>query len=549
MADLKLPPGATLVQSEQSSLKLPPGATLVRSTAPVPSTPTENQKPGLVQRIDSAVTDALAPNARNYQSLARTNAVEVPKTAAREAYSMGKTVLGVIPSTYHAFADAPTEEEKKKYAQFEKEEGEAPGTETSGLKRVGLGLGRIIVDPVANAVDFYKDVATGKQHLDAGDVLSVAPEAIGTGAGNVVAGKAAEVGLPKIPGVARSVTERPPRFSAWDKAAANQLLERSVKQKPPASPLGSAVPKAEVVPTPATPAATPAPPPEATLRPYGESAGQPKPLHELTEDSVKPPVGTEEHVSNLSNENLRKLIKARGLEPDDYNFQRREALREGGSKHPVERIAAVKDVMRTFSPEELQKIEQASAHMTESPDLAPKTRATRAKSVLGHLFGEPEAVSKPSGATSGEVSTTVDPDALMRRWGVDEQSLKSTDSKLRSLSREDSDAYLDKLAESYKRGAPVEPIVEVRDAENNLVEADGRHRLIAAKRAGLERVPVVVRRAAPVRPLSGLNLRVAKSLGLSPRAVGWLQRSGLTETGISKLLATVTPKVIEQLSQ
>lgn len=196
---LQLPAGATLVEDDQQNNdtpELPAGSTLVSSSTNKSAEDQKPPKPGLLDKTDTAITDALAPNANNYDSAVRTNAVEVPKTLGREVYSGAKSILGMIPGAYHAFADPATDEEANKYAQYEREHGEAPGTETSGLKRIGLGLGRISgVNDTENAIHTYADPKTRPSYSD---VLSVAPEAIGAGAGVVVGGKALETGLPKI---------------------------------------------------------------------------------------------------------------------------------------------------------------------------------------------------------------------------------------------------------------------------------------------------------------------------------------------------------------
>ncbi len=163
------------------------------------------EKPGLMSRADTAITDTLTPNPQNYESLARTNLIEVPKTLGREVYSAGQTIAGFIPSIYHAFADEPTEEEKASQAQFEKEHGEAPGTESTGLKRVGLGIERMTTAPLIEAGRTYANPAT-RPTLD--QALSVAPEAIGQAAGTVVGGKLIGDTAEQIPAAAKMAYEK-----------------------------------------------------------------------------------------------------------------------------------------------------------------------------------------------------------------------------------------------------------------------------------------------------------------------------------------------------
>ena len=101
------------------------------------------------------------------------------RTAAAAAGALAQTG----PAIYHAFADAPTEEEKKKFGE----------EETQGLKRVGLGLHRLVVDPVASAASDY---ASGKVTPKA--ALSVLPEAIGVGIGSQAASEIGARGLSKV---------------------------------------------------------------------------------------------------------------------------------------------------------------------------------------------------------------------------------------------------------------------------------------------------------------------------------------------------------------
>jgi hypothetical protein len=94
----------------------------------------------------------------------------------------GGALLGAGPAVYHAFADEPTEEENKKFKG-----------DTGGLKRVGLGIQRLVVDPVASAAEDY---ASGKVTPKA--ALDVLPEALGAGTGTFVASEAGGRALSKV---------------------------------------------------------------------------------------------------------------------------------------------------------------------------------------------------------------------------------------------------------------------------------------------------------------------------------------------------------------
>src|SRR5271154_1149260 len=82
----------------------------------------KEKPPGLLDKADTAITSTLNENPNSYK---------VPKLAGRTLYQGAKTVLGMIPGAYHAFADPATEAEKAQNAEFEKEHNEEPGTETS----------------------------------------------------------------------------------------------------------------------------------------------------------------------------------------------------------------------------------------------------------------------------------------------------------------------------------------------------------------------------------------------------------------------------------
>ena len=193
-----LPDGATVRPLQKNIEELPEGTLHPTTTNASPESQqhpagwraplNKQEQPGLLDRADKAITDTLATNPDNLHSATRTNLIEVPKALGREVYSGAKTALGIIPGVYHAFADEATPEEKSQYADFEKDNGEAPGTETSGFKRIGLGLGRISGAP--SAAEAAKDYASGRVGYQ--DILENAPEALGEGAGVAVGGKLIE---------------------------------------------------------------------------------------------------------------------------------------------------------------------------------------------------------------------------------------------------------------------------------------------------------------------------------------------------------------------
>ncbi len=209
----------------------------------------QQPEPSTLEKVDKAVTDKLAPNPQNYSSIVRTNAIEVPKTLGREVYSAGKTIASLPGSIYHAFADEATPEEKQQYAQVEKDAGEAPGTETSGMKRLGLGIQR--VTGAQSAVDAYKTYANPKTRPGYDQILENAPEALGQGAGTVVAGKAVETVAPKIVRGVKDATGKAVDVTsnAAERAVpkAKAAIERASTPKNIATAAGGAIPGAHAI--------------------------------------------------------------------------------------------------------------------------------------------------------------------------------------------------------------------------------------------------------------------------------------------------------------
>lgn len=129
---------------------------------------------------DEAITNTLAPNPLNYSSVAKTNAVEVPKTLGREVYEGGKTILGLVPGAYHAVVDEPTTNEQAAY----------------GSDRAKVVLGR--VSGLTPAIESGMAYADPKTRPTFDQAMSVLPEALGQGAGTVIGGKIAEAAAPKV---------------------------------------------------------------------------------------------------------------------------------------------------------------------------------------------------------------------------------------------------------------------------------------------------------------------------------------------------------------
>ena len=148
-----------------------------------------------------------------------------------------------------------------------------------------------------------------------------------------------------------------------------------------------------------------------------------------------------------------------------------------------------------------QPIAPRSASPTDSIlspiESAPTPKAARAASSAAASEDLTPQLQKSVDAANAKragVPTTVNPAKLTQRWGVDESSITDTDANTRGMNAKQSKAYIDKLAKAYKEGKPVEPVTETRDANNNLTSVDGRHRALAAQKAGIGRIPIIVRR-------------------------------------------------------
>lgn len=137
---------------------------------------------------------------------------------------------------------------------------------------------------------------------------------------------------------------------------------------------------------------------------------------------------------------------------------------------------------------------QNAAQATPTPAPKTKTAAASTGSSEEDLTSLLQQSLDQVKAEKGGVRTTAAPADLAKRWGVDETSIADTDANVRGLNAQQSQAYVNKLAAAYKQGRPPEPVIETRDASNNITSVDGRHRALAAKKAGIERIPVIVRR-------------------------------------------------------
>jgi hypothetical protein len=207
------------------------------------------------------------------------------------------------------------------------------------------------------------------------------------------------------------------------------------------------------------------------------------------------------------------------------------------------RVAIVKTAPITDLQQQIKDSVPPSQAPTGAPitDLSKQIKQSAKRTVVVDASGKPEfsdvleakqakpapAKAEPAAPAAGEdltaqlqasiehvgkggVFTSASPKSLLDRWGVDPESFTEGRSQTRGMSPQDSEAAIAKLTEAYKKGQAVEPVLETRDAQNNIIEVDGRGRALAAHRAGVERIPVVVRRMNAEAPAEMSVTRVRK---------------------------------------
>lgn len=121
----------------------------------------------------------------------------------------------------------------------------------------------------------------------------------------------------------------------------------------------------------------------------------------------------EQKVNELSDDNLRKLAKAHGLNPDEYDFNARDDKR-----HRIERDQLAKDIVGQIGEDEKINLGRA-AEATEKQglfqgaDTSAKGRAARAEKMFPRLRGPVDEFGNPTvsgGAPHGNVDVSKDKD-------------------------------------------------------------------------------------------------------------------------------------------
>lgn len=152
----------------------------------------------------------------------------------------------------------------------------------------------------------------------------------------------------------------------------------------------------------------------------------------------------------------------------------------------------VKPIARSAIPEAVSP--KTLADLSSTPAPKPKAAAAAASGGTDDLTSLLQQSLDNTKASKGGVSTSIDPATITKRWGVDEKSLADTREQTRGMNAKQYEEYIQKLTQRYKDGETPEPLLETRDEDNNIIEGDGRARAIAARRAGVKRIPIIVRR-------------------------------------------------------
>jgi hypothetical protein len=147
--------------------------------------------------------------------------------------------------------------------------------------------------------------------------------------------------------------------------------------------------------------------------------------------------------------------------------------------------------------------QETAAPGTAEPDLTQQLQDSldfvRARKAVAAGNAQPGAIEAAPEPGAG-VMTTAAPKDLLDRWGVDPESFAEGREQTRGMKPEESAAAIADMTKRFKNGQAVEPVMETRDAGNNIIDVDGRGRALAAHQAGIERIPIVVRRMPAPSP-------------------------------------------------
>lgn len=369
------------------------------------------------------------------------------------------------------------------------------------------------------AIEAGQDYATGK--VTPAGAASVLPEALATGVGTVaggaVYGKGGEIAGDVIAPAAKAIAENPKAIATAPIRLAARSAETALNQK--------LVPLKKIanINTPADLAESidvkvpgrdlglkPIPKPPARIGAELDATAENKPFAGGLDEYVP----KREKILDATGEN-RPFAggldeppapkPAKTTTPKAAPAAKIEPVPAAIAQPPVSPIEAATAPIETPAPKTAPAPAAAAIPKTADPIL-DRLRANAAKIETAEKTAArvPEAgedleeLGKQSvaevNARKNQVQTTVAPKDLLDRWGVDEKSFTEGREQTRGLKPEESAKAIAELEKAYAKGKRVQPVVEVRDADNNIVEVDGRSRALAAHRAGVERIPIIVRR-------------------------------------------------------
>jgi hypothetical protein len=181
----------------------------------------------------------------------------------------------------------------------------------------------------------------------------------------------------------------------------------------------------------------------------------------------------QQKISELSDDNLRKLAKAHGLEPNEYDFNKRDERR-----HRIERDQLANEITQQLNEDEKINIGRAAEQAEREPgfenrDRSAKANAERAAKLFPRLrvavdqFGNP----KVSGGspTAAAAPAKVENRATERR--IDEGK-SPTGEERRTAERRASLRSPIELEKALKRGEPVKTPFDVTEGANETISKD-----------------------------------------------------------------------------
>lgn len=178
-----------------------------------------------------------------------------------------------------------------------------------------------------------------------------------------------------------------------------------------------------------------------------------------------------EQVTTLSDENLKKLATAHGLNPEEYDFKARDERR-----HRVERDQLVNDVMGQMGDDELHNIGRAASRATMEPDWDSKDkssqgRADKAAKLFPRLRGPVDEYGNPiiRGGSQG-----ADEEADKLKEHVAKTSSKDTDHVQAAMKALGPDAKLsDIMDRAQKMKAETAQSVDLKKTISDYNKSEG----------------------------------------------------------------------------